>query len=616
MNRKGQVAIFVIVAIVLVGAVVAYFAFTGRLGLGQGAGEFQPIFDRQKTCIEDATRGALELAGLQGGRITVGAYAPGSDYAPFSSHLNFLGSPVPYWYSLTSNGIFKENVPTKNEMQFEIASFIQDQLARCDFSDFYQQGYVIEKGNYKASVTLLDASVRVQVSQTFSVSREDASASASSQSVEVKSNFGKFYTVARTIYDKEKKDAFLESYAVDVLRNYAPVDGVALTCAPKIWKTQDVLNDLRSGLSSNIGAIKFKGSYYSLSSEENTYFVVDQQTSVPVQVMYNPSWPSVIDITPADESLLIAKPIGNDPALGAMGFCYVPYHFVYDIKIPVLFQLYDGETLFQFPVVAVIDNNVPRTAVLGESVSEDQPDVCAFKTTPVTIATYNRELQPVEASVSYHCFDSLCDAGTTSLNGNEASVQTLVPACVNGIVHAHAEGYADTQALFSSNSESRAELIMERLHDVQLDVRVDGQSLQGTAIVQLVSPEKTVSAAYPEVSQISLSEGSYNVTVYVYGNSSITIPASTKTECQTITRPGLAGFFGGTKEQCFDITLPETTIDYALLGGGSSSVYLLESQLRNGILRIDVPSVPSPSTLEQAQYAFEIVQRSPVEVSS
>ncbi|MEK6898952.1 MAG: hypothetical protein AABW79_02550 [Nanoarchaeota archaeon] len=612
--NKGQVSIFVIIAIVIVGAVVVFFALTGRINLGANAGEFQPIFDRQKECIEQSTKGALELAGLQGGRVNSLDYLGGSDYAPFSSHLNFFGTPVKYWYYLSANGVFKEDIPTKLEIQGEIADYIEKDIENCDFSDFYEQGYLIEQSSARVSVNILDAKVRVAVSEEMSASKDGNSASLTKQNVEIDSGFGKFLGIARGIYDEQKTSAFLEKYAVDVLRNYAPVDGVILSCAPQTWKTQEVVGDIRAGLAANFGAIKFKGNYYALDSEEDNYFVVDQQTSVPVRVIYDRSWPSAIEITPADEALMIAKPVGNDPALGVMGFCYIPYHFVYDVRVPVLFQIYDGEDVFQFPVVVVVDNNLPRVASSFGIAPELENDICAFSNSAIAVKTFNAQLEGVEAQIDYQCFDSLCSVGTSKIGDDGAVLDGLVPGCVNGILHAQAEGYAEKEILFSSNSESEAEIILDRLYGVEIEVLVDGRALSGQALVQFVSPDLSASVSYPDSNVVNLAEGLYNISVYIYGNSSIVIPASSRKECQQVTRPGIAGIFGGTKEQCFDINLPETRIDYALLGGGNVQEYLLESQLQNERLILDVPSVPTPTNLEQVQYSFQAVQNARVEV--
>ena len=62
---------------------------------------------------------------------------------------------------------------------------------------------------------------------------------------------------------------------------------------------------------------------------------------------------------------MIAKPIGTQPGLSAMKFCYAPYKFVYDMYFPVLIQVYskdDANEVFQFPVSVVINKNMPREA--------------------------------------------------------------------------------------------------------------------------------------------------------------------------------------------------------------------------------------------------------------
>ena len=105
--------------------------------------------------------------------------------------------------------------------------------------------------------------------------------------------------------------------------------------------------------------------------------------------MYEESWPTRIEIWPAENSLLVAEPIGLEQGLGILGFCYVPYHFVYDFSYPVMIQLFSGDEMFQFPVVVSIDKNKPRLAL--DAVS--QPDVVKqlfeYKHTKIKVETLN-----------------------------------------------------------------------------------------------------------------------------------------------------------------------------------------------------------------------------------
>ena len=45
-------------------------------------------------------------------------------------------------------------------------------------------------------------------------------------------------------------------------------------------------------------------------------------------------------------------------------------------------------------------------------------------------------------------------------------------------------------------------------------------------------------------------------------------------------------------------------IDYALIGGGKGSEYILESELEKGKIIVQADGLPSPNSLEQLQYNF------------
>ena len=127
-------------------------------------------------------------------------------------------------------------------------------------------------------------------------------------SVAIDVRLGALYDQAKELYNYERTDAFLEKYAIDVLRLYAPVDGVELQCTPIIFDDFEIRQNLTQGLVANMNFLKVRGSYYELSREENEYFVVNPGFSVDTNVnfMYDPSWPTRIEI----HGERIAKPVG------------------------------------------------------------------------------------------------------------------------------------------------------------------------------------------------------------------------------------------------------------------------------------------------------------------
>ncbi|MDO8460065.1 MAG: hypothetical protein Q7S74_03080 [Nanoarchaeota archaeon] len=617
LNKKGQVAVFVIIALVIVGGIITFFVLKGNVGGNKEIpSEFAPVFDYYQKCIEQEAKVAIQLAGTQGGHIYVKNYVPGNEYAPFSSQLNFLGFPVPYWYYVSASSLIKEQVPSKPSMEKEIAQYIQEGASTCNFEPFLAQGFVIKQEAPDVKVSIEDTKVNVDVTGDLVVSKEGSSAHKSSYHSEIASKLGKFYKIALSIYSKQKEEAVFENYAVDILRLYAPVDGVEIMCSPKIWKTRGVIDDLKKAIEQNFGTIKFKGNYYNLKDEKRKYFVIDSAVDEPVNIMYSQNWPIKININGegVDDEIMMANPVGMQQGMGVMGFCYAPYHFVYDMSFPVMIQIYSGQELFQFPVVVVVDKNVPRKAVLSNiSVnSEDEPDLCKFLTQSINVNLYDNNLKKIDGNLSYECFDQQCRLGSTK---NGVFVGSA-PSCFNGYLVVRADGYAEKKQLFSTNKDSFADVVLDREYKENVSITIDGKVFEGMAVASFVRNDgKSTSLAYPEISEIKLSEGSYDVKVYVYGNSSVVIPSSTKTQCQQVPQTGLPGFFGATEEKCFDITIPETKIDYALIGGGTTADYFVGSELEKGRMLIDAASLPIPTSVDQLQKNFESFETKRVNIN-
>lgn len=609
-NKKAQITIFIIIAIVIIAAITTYLLVRNKTGLEVIDPSFAPVFNYYSSCIEDAVRAAGDLAGNQGGRIYVLGYETGSEYAPFSSQLNFLGFNIPYWYYVAGNGIIKEQIPLKSEIEKDIAQYIKERIVECDFEPFYKQGFSIDLGNKDVNVNLENNKINVNVEQDITVTKDDKIARKTKLEINTDSKLGNFYNLAKDIYDKEKKEAFLENYAVDVLRLYAPVDGAEISCSPKIWKTREVIDDLKTGLENNVAKLKLKGNYYRLKEKKDKYFVIDKETNEQVNFIYSPAWPSKIEVVGANEELMIANPIGNQAGLGVMGFCYAPYHFVYDLSFPVLIQILDGNEIFQFPIAVIIDNNVPREAIFSEIEQDTSADLCSFKAQDIEVNVYDINLNKVsKAQISYECFDKSCNLGETE-NGKFTG---KAPACINGFISAKAEGFAEKKQIFSSNTEISTDIILDKEYNLDIELEVGNKPLKDTAIVSF-DGQVSKTLGLPETNNVILSEGLYNISVYVYGNSSVTIPENTKTQCTQVSSGGIAGLFGSTKEQCFDIKIPSTKIEYALIGGGITEHYLLANDLEKGKIKLKVPELGRPHSLEKLQYNYELFDKMGVDV--
>ncbi len=533
-----------------------------------------------------------------------------------------MGLGVPYWYYISGNGLEKEQIPTKTQMESQLSKYIKE-TKKCDFSSFIEQGYNISiEDATSAKATIADDNIRISVSQRLSISYGDTKFIASNHNTQADSSLGKLYGLAQKIYSYEKDKMFLENYSLDVLHTYAPVDGVLLQCSPAVWNPYEVADNLKSALTANIGMIKMSGEYYISKNKINNYFVTGKDSNIDltgeqVRFQYSADWPSRIEIWPTKNNIMSADPVGTQPGLNAMGFCYVPYKFVYDMYFPVLVQVLNTnnpQEIFQFPFAIVISKNAPREAAASEYIEQTE-SICDKANSDLTVNTYNVNLLPVEADIQFKCFNDVCDLGRTKINNATglSSLAVKVPQCINGFLTAKAEGYADKKYIISTNEESSADLVLDKKYTLPLEIYVDDSLTNELSVLSISKNSEGVSNAvdsvsYPFSRQISIAEGDYSFDLKVYKNGAINIPATTTTQCVTMPKEGVLGILGLTEDKCTDLTIPSQTLSNYVYAGGKQNDYVTPSELEAAkVFRIFAKSVPVPQDMQQAQDNYEMV---------
>jgi len=429
----------------------------------------------------------------------------------------------------------------------------------------------------------------------------------SNHNVVVKSYLGMLYNSAKKIYQKEQKELFLENYGIDILRLYAPVDGVEITCSPKTWNANKVFSDLQDAIETNTLALSTE----SPTTTEEKYFFVNAGISGTARFINSRNWSNSFEVSPSENALLIANPVGNQPDLGILGFCYVPYHFVYNVKYPVLVQVMNGEEIFQFPLAVVIQGNKPRTP-LNATASSVTAELCPYKNTRTTVRTYDTNLNPVDSQISYECFGESCDIGETT----SGVLTTEFPQCVNGFVVASAEGFEKARYQYSTTQQGTADIILDRLYNLNVALKLGGGNYNGRAMIYFTSEGNSKVISYPEEKKVELSEGQYEITVYIYKDSSVQLKEGTTKQCAEVPMAGIGALFGLKEKQCFDIKIPAQILSNVLAGGGKQDYYILESDLQNSNnIEINAEDFPVPTTMEGLQNNYLMLEDSKLGVS-
>ena len=69
---------------------------------------------------------------------------------------------------------------------------------------------------------------------------------------------------------------------------------------------------------------------------------------------------------------------------------------------------------------------------------------------------------------------------------------------MNGYVHARADGFKDARYLFSTVSPGNIDIILDKLYTKNIDLKLDGASYSGNAIILFISSDLTKTIAYTE----------------------------------------------------------------------------------------------------------------------
>lgn len=610
-NFVGQVTIFIIIGIVIIGLAVLFFVFKDSIIKQQIPSEIQPAYSAFVFCVQENTQEGIRILESQGGYITPPEFESGSEYMPFSSQLSFFGTPIPYWYYVSGNNLQRQQVPSQTEMENQLAEFVDDTITRCSLKDYSSQGYTFSFGKPSSTVKINTGDVEVDLNMDLSMTLNEETTSVTNHQITVASNLGKLYYSAKKVYDYEQKNLFLEKYGVDVLRLYAPVDGAELTCSPMTWNADKIFNDVEGALEQNVYSLK-AGTNSVVETKDDKYFYTEIGVDEEVTFLNSKNWPHTFEVSPSDDSFLIANPVGNQEGLGVLGFCYVAYHFVYDVKYPVLVQVKKGDEIFQFPVAVVIQGNVAREAYTSnEIVSKTSQEICKFKNSDIRVNLFDNNYNRLDGQIYFECAGEGCYIDEVS-NGELVS---KVPQCVNGYLTAKSDGFESSKQLFSSINSSEVTFVMSKVYNKNVKLYLDGSTYSGNALIVFSSDKLSKSVVYPEQKEVMLSEGAYNVSVYVYKNSTLKLEAQTETQCTEVLKSGIAGTLGFTEKKCFDIEVPASIITNALSGGGKKNIYAMDSELKSsGSIEVRASSFPAPTTLKQVQENYLLFDSEKVEV--
>ncbi|MBI2004519.1 hypothetical protein HYS72_03595 [Candidatus Pacearchaeota archaeon] len=187
LNKRGQLTIFIILAILIIAFVALFFVFRGGIQKEKPVSpEIAPIKNFVEECIYDAGEDALYFIGLHGGY-----YVPNK----FSTSLG-----VPY-YIKDNNTL----MPSKEDIEIEISKYVDEALLLCagNFTEF--DNFQIASGKPKTSAKILDEKVILEVNYPLTIIRGEEKSRISEFKTEIPVRLGRIYNAGSFIVSEHLK---------------------------------------------------------------------------------------------------------------------------------------------------------------------------------------------------------------------------------------------------------------------------------------------------------------------------------------------------------------------------------------------------------------------------
>ena len=270
MNKKGQVATFIIIGIVLL-LITSLTLFAIKFKISNVPDTYSDpvnaINDYIKQCLKSSTQSSIAELLDNGGYTNLDNFViPRLEYA--GDELK----KIPLWIKKN-----KVNRPTISKMQMELTTYINEDIKGCINSlDIFNEQFDIEKLNIKtldgekefeAHAEIFENNVISNLYIPLRIFPKGSNTYTQLENFEIKENTKllRLYKLASEVLNLQLKTNFLENYTMETVQlSPLPSEGMRFDCSAPITYTYDeaVNGLLKPALKANMDLIRFKNTNY------------------------------------------------------------------------------------------------------------------------------------------------------------------------------------------------------------------------------------------------------------------------------------------------------------------------------------------------------------------
>ncbi len=529
--KRAQLSLFVVIGIIILVSLALFYAsnqgiFDKKSIIPQ---EAKPVGNLLETCVYDISKEGVKLMGLQGGYINV----PDQIANDPNLRINLGAVKVPFWHIKGA-----EKIPTIEEMQKELESYVNENLDRCvsNFSGIQNDFEIKELTRPKTEVTISENDIFVVVDYSVDVRNKNSEKSSKITRIAVTLpvKLKQAYEFAKEMMKKENSEMTFENITINLIsmNSEIPFTGMEFQCKPLKWKLEDVRSNMMMTLYYNLQKIRFKNTnYVPFSQPESKYLELKKYTAEDVAkgnipketpedaydyfhhflttennypglkaaVIYRPDFGLNLVASPSDNGELRSN-YGEGTEKYLQYLCVNVYHFVYDIVYPVQITIIDPESFngegftfnFAFPVQVksnagnrniylptIFEQPTPYTGYCDQ-LSQEKYDIRSVGNVPFI----ESKLPLKDVNITYNCLKFQCKLGKIDVDSSCGNCRRLYTGLPTSGQHcfliASKQGYLDeeVQVLDDSqitfNMKSIRETPVQVLKFIQSDQEYEG----------------------------------------------------------------------------------------------------------------------------------------------
>ena len=188
MKKKGQVTIFIIIAIILIAGVALYFVFRDKISVSSYDSTSEPIVNFVQECIDQTFEDSLIAVAKQGG------------YSGYT-YLEKTNEDGVTYYLLGG----KDYMPSKKRVETEISEYFERKFFLCSRHFINFTDYQITEGNFESSTKINDQSVELEIRYPLTITKGGKTSRVKDFESEISIDFGIFYNSISNFINQQKQ---------------------------------------------------------------------------------------------------------------------------------------------------------------------------------------------------------------------------------------------------------------------------------------------------------------------------------------------------------------------------------------------------------------------------